>query len=269
MHDNLSKLVIAAVIAGSIAPCAQFASADELVEYRKTTTIDGPTTQTTTVETHSVTVEPTVPVVPGVVVPGAPAVVTTTTAVPIAPADAAVVLQTIDVRRGDVGKRITLLRPGSTLTDAQIAIYAADLDRINKEYVVLHSSSTPSLSRALSLAKDLDLLALRLGTYQTAEIAYVPIIEGSHFTIFNGRIILLDDLAVRRVGLESKITDRLYAGSISSGQATELRADLSAIASAEDSWRNAEGKLTPKEAKAVYTAFDKVANKLDDYSGHR
>lgn len=268
MHDNFSKLVIATVIVGSIGSSAQFAVADEVVEYRRTTTIDGPTAQTTTTETRSVTVEPTVPVVPAVVVPGTPAVVTSTTAVPIAPADTTLIMQTVDVRRGDIEKRITLLRPSATLTEAQIAVYAADLDRINKEYLVLKGSTTPSLSRALSLAKDIDLLALRLGTFQPAQIAYVPIIEGSHFTIFNGRIVQLDDLAVRRVGLESKITDRLYAGAISAGQAAELRADLSNIASAEDAWRT-DGHLTPKEAKEIYTAFDKVANKLDDYSGTR
>lgn len=267
MNDNFSKLIIATVIAGSLGPSAQFASADEIVEYKRTTTIEGPAAQTTTVETHSVTVDPTVPVVPGVVVSGAPAVVTTTKAIPIAPADTTVVLQTIDARRGAIAKQITVLHPSASLTDAQIAIYTADLDRINKEYVVLQT--TPSLSRAVALAKDLDLLAIRLGTVQPVEIAYVPIIEGSHFTIFNGRIILLDDPAVRRIGLESKITDRLYAGNISTSQANELRADLSNIASAEDAWRNAEGKLSPKEAKEVYTAFDKVANKLDDYSGKR
>ncbi|MBX9568322.1 MAG: hypothetical protein K2X77_05470 [Candidatus Obscuribacterales bacterium] len=268
MHDNFSKLVIATVIAGSIGSSAQFVAADELVEFRRTTTIDGPTAQTTTVETRSVTVEPTVPVVPAVVVPGTPAVVTTTTAIPIAPADASLVLQTIEARRGDIEKRIAVLRPAGTLTDAQIALYAADLDRINKEILVLRGTSTPSLSRALSLAKDLDLLAIRLGTFQPAQLAYVPIIEGSHFTIFNGRIVLLDDLAVRRVGLESKITDRLYAGAISAGQAAELRTDLVNIAAAEDAWRT-NGQLTPKEAKEIYTAFDKVANKLDDYSGTR
>lgn len=290
MQNKASKLIMASMLAIACASSVRIAMADEVVEYRTTSTTNGPVTQTQTVETRSVTVEPGAPLVPATVVPGTPVVVpatpatvttTTTTTpavvtttpgtvqvVPLVVGDTSYVVQTIDVRSADLAKRLAALQPSATLTADQITVLNQDYARINNQIVVLKGQGTPSLSLALALAKDLDLFYVRLNTLAPSTIAYVPIIEGSHFTIFNGRIYQLDDLAVRRIGLESKITDRQFAGRISSSQANELRTDLSSIAAAEDLAR-ADGDLSPKEVKDIYTAFDRVANRLDDYSGTR
>lgn len=266
-ESKISKLLIAAIVAGSFSSM-QAASADESVEFRRTTVINGNNAETTTVETRSVTVEPGVPVVPAVPVPMVPAVVTTTTtAVPLTLGDSALILQTVDSRRTDILRRIDEARAAGTLSTEQLANLTREMDRINAEVVFLRGQTTPSLARSLSLAKDLDALALQVHGY-SSNIVFVPIIEGSHFTIFNGRIVLLDDLAVRRIGLENKILDRLAQGKISFPQANELRADLNAISAAEDASRT-DGDLSPKESRVIYTAFDKVANRLDDYSGER
>ena len=272
--QDFSKLIIAAAIAGTLTSAMQAVMADDYIEHRRTTIeSSGPanapsSTTTTTTTTESVTLEPSmVPVVPGVVVPGTAAVVTTTggnvTAVPLSINDTTFILQTVDQRRADLAKRLLDLKTGGRLTDAQLTLLQRDLDRVNSEYIVIQGR--PSLSRTLSLAKDLDVLYFQLHGFAPT-VTYVPIIEGSHFTIFNGRIILLDDLAVRRIGLENKILDRLYAGKISYAQSNELRVRLNDIATAEDLCRT-DGVLTPKESRDIYTAFDKVASRLDTYTG--
>jgi hypothetical protein len=176
-------------------------------------------------------------------------------------------LQTVDARRTEIDRAIVNARSAGTISEAQAANLRRDMDRIGAEIVELKSQSNPSISRCISLAQDLDVLGTQVRTVYTS-FTFVPIIEGSHFTMINGHIIQLDDLAVRRIGLENKILDRLAAGRITYSQSIDLRSDLSAIAAREDAYRNArfKGDLSDREARELYTSFDRVATKLDDYS---
>jgi hypothetical protein len=166
-------------------------------------------------------------------------------------------------------KKIVEARSAGTLSEEKASELRRELDRVGAQVSDLKAQESPSLARSLSLAQDLDALASQVSTVYRS-YTFVPIIEGSHFTIFNGHVVQLDDLAVRRIGLENKILDRLAARRISYQQSIELRSDLNAIATQEDSCRSARisGNLSDKEARAIYDAFDRVAVKLDSFSSN-
>lgn len=260
MHKNrvtkLAILAIAAAYSQALAP----ANADEYVETRRTTTVESqsqPADSTSSTTTTTTTTKRTDSTNSGAIL----------TVVPLSLSDSQTVLQTIDLRRSEIDKKIVEARSAGTLSESKSADLRRELDRAGAEIAELKSQSNPSLARSLSLAQDLDVLAHQVRTVYTT-YTFVPIIEGSHFTIFNGHILELDDLAVRRIGLENKILDRLASGKISYQQSMELRSDLNAIAAREDICRSnrVNGRLSDKEAREIYKAFDKVAVKLDSYS---
>jgi hypothetical protein len=276
MQENrFSKLIIAVTIAGSLSPVMRSANADEIVETRRTTTIESPAPYVdSTTTTTNTTTERSVVVTPGdsqTVIPTTDAVTTETVVpVPLSFGDAHTILQTIDLRRSEIDKKIVEARSSGSLSEAQSADLRKELDRIGAQISELKAQDNPSIARSLSLAQDLDALTGQVRTVYSS-VQFVPIIEGSHFTIFNGHIVQLDDIAVRRIGLENKILERQNAGRISYQQSNDLRSELSSLAAREDVYRSAglSGKLSDREARELYAAFDRVANKLDSYSGTR
>lgn len=261
MHKNrITKLAIAVAIAAAYSQALVPANADEYVETRRTTTVESqsqPSDVTSSTTTTTTTTQRTDSTNSGAIA----------AVVHLSHSDSQTVLQTIDLRRSEIDKKIVEARSAGTLSEAKSADLRRELDRAGAEIAELKSQSNPSLARSLSLAQDLDVLAHQVRTVYST-YTFVPIIEGSHFTIFNGHVVELDDLAVRRIGLENKILDRLASGRISYGQSMELRSDLNAIAAKEDICRSTKvnGRLSDREAREIYSAFDKVAVKLDSYS---
>lgn len=270
-HVKSADLLIAAAIAGLVALPGQRANADEVIMQVTRTTSDAvpvvpvTTTKTTTTETtRTVVSDPaqttTTIVTPGttVVAPGT-VVVSSSTAVPLSIDESAAILQTVTTRRAALDKAIVDARTAGTLSEAQAASLRRELDRIGAEVTVLQTQ--PNLLRSIVVAQDLDALTVSL-RQNVSTVALVPIIEGSHFTVFNGRILQLDDLAVRRIGLENKILAAQAAGRISWDQANHMRSQLNAIAATESAYK-ANGALDFKAVKQIYRDFDQVANELD------
>jgi hypothetical protein len=276
-----SFLLLAATI-GLLAPNA--AQGDE-VTMQLTRTIDGPdSVQTVTTTTTSSAGVPVQTVVTGTpyqaVVEGTPvqtitterqtvvtsgepagAVVVTGSPIPLAISEAQDILRTVDLRRAALDKAIVDARVAGTISEGQAAAMRRELDRIGSEVAVLKQQPSPSLLRSIVVAQDLDALTVNLKTSVNA-IALVPIIEGSHFTIFNGRIIQLDDLAVRRIELENKILAAQAAGRINFDEANHMRSELNAIAALEDAYKS-DGTLSFKNGRHIYRDMDNVANELD------
>ena len=256
----------------SLVACASASRADEsvvqvirtspIVEETRVVDTANPVTTTTTTTTVKKEIVAD-PGVPGTVVERT--VVTGSGVVPLTITDARAILQTVDQRRSELDKRIVDARSASTLSEAQARELRQELDRIGAEVTYLKGQSNPSLVRAIVLGQDLDVLSSRFRTVLPSTTVFVPIIEGSHFTIFNGRTIQLDDLAVRRIELENKILSRQASGKITWEQANHLRSNLNAVAAKEDAFR-ADGDLTFKESKIIYQDMDKVANELDNMS---
>lgn len=259
-------LCVAVVAAGNTFWQLAPASADQYIEEttRRTSTVETapgtPAETTTIIERRSVV--PGTPVPSGVVaVPTNTVLTSETKAVPIAVSDAQLILQTVEERRVVLDKSIADMIAAGTLTEVQATPYRTELDRINSEIVYLKGK--PSVSRAIVVGQDLDALALRVrGNNST--LVYAPIIEGSHFTIVGGRIIQLDETAVRRVNLESKILDKQVQGKISGPESDALRQRLNEIAATEDAYR-ADGPLSDREARVIYKAMDKVAVQLERF----
>src|SRR5262249_3039618 len=207
---------------------------------------DSVTTTTTTTTTDQ----------PGTVVTSPGGTVYLRTASPV------VLVKTIETRRANIAKQIDDACAHGDITDTQAAALRRELKRIAAE----SSSTEISYPAAVMLAQDLDLIGSQYRTVVTTAPVYVPIIEGSHFTVIDGQVLELDDLSVRRAGLETRITKDLLRGRLTDAQAADLRAKL-AVIGAEAAAYQADGTPDFKESKHLYSDFDKVASQIDHMAG--
>jgi hypothetical protein len=139
----------------------------------------------------------------------------------------------------------------------------AELKRIERET----GSNTITYERAVAFARDLDFIGTRLGGVVVEGVpVYQPIIAGSHFTVVNGQIYVLDDLSVRRVDLEARIIKDYLEGRLSDDRASKLRAELDAIGTTQAIY-SASGELDPVSSRKFYKEMDKVASELERYAG--
>ena len=224
------------VAAAALLSCTTFgwANADETV-----------TTTTTSVES------------PSIVTTTAPATVTYfRTASPM------LLVTTLEGRRKDLDKSIDEARDRGEISSQKAEAMKRELKRIAKET----GTGTISYSRAVMLAEDLDLIGTQYRTIVTTAPAYVPIISGSHFVVYNGQILELDDLSVRRVDLEARVTKDLLQGRLTDAQAANLRDQLDNIGN-EAAFYRADGNLDFKEAKRLYRDFDHVATQIENMAG--
>lgn len=199
---------------------------------------------------------------------GGPAVVSTPvvastdgTVVKIQTATPELYITTIETRRKDLDKAIDRAKDQGKITGKQADVMKAELRRI------AHETGTNKItySRAVMYAQDLDLIGTQLGPV-VAVGGYVPIIQGSHFTVYNGTIIELDDLSVRRAELEARITKDYLQGRLTDSQVISLRSQLDAVGLAANNY-TASGETNFKETKALYKDFDHIASELEKFAG--
>jgi hypothetical protein len=169
---------------------------------------------------------------------------------------------TIEERRKLLQTQIQTAVERGDISSEQGSAMNRELKRIGLET----SSNTVSYPAAVMLAQDLDLIGTQYRTVVTTAPAFVPIIEGSHFTIYNGQVVQLDDLSIRRAGLEARVTKDYLKGKLTDSQAATLRAKLSNIGT-EAAIYKADGNLDFKEARRLYTDFDRVASQIDSMAG--
>lgn len=228
-----------------------------------------PVTTVTPVTTISAPLETTSTITRRTVVTSGTPVSTTTTvssvisSAPLSFSDAQNILQTVDLRRAELDRRLIESRSSGLISEVRASILRQELDRIGAEVALLKGQPAPSILRALALAKTLDVVSADMGTLSV--VVPSPIIEGLTFTIYNGGFIKLDDLAERRIGLESKIATKEVQGKITFSQAARLRSQLNDIALAESAYR-ASGKLSFDDSRKIYVAYDHVGSELDSWA---
>ncbi len=229
---------------------------------------DTVTTQTTTTEVTTVGS-------PATVVASPAGVTTTTTVAPVPitgttgttvffrTAKPEVLLLTLTARRKDLDKMIDSAHAKGKITEKEAHAMKSELKRIERET----GSSTITYERAVAFARDLDFIGTRLGGVVVEGVpVYQPIIAGSHFTVVNGQIYVLDDLSVRRVDLEARIIKDYLEGRLSDDRASKLRAELDAIGTTQAIY-SASGELDPVSSRKFYKEMDKVASELEKYAG--
>jgi hypothetical protein len=177
-------------------------------------------------------------------------------------------IMTLDTRRSELEKLIAHGIATGKISQAEADLLRAELDtlaaleRDSRVKGVVLSSGTVAV-----IAARLDVLGIRLSNLLGTTV--VPIITGDRFIVFNGQIVQLDEMTMRRAGLEAKIATSLAAGKISPAQATVLRAELDTIAMVEVRYRQANGLFTDKQARSLFVAFDRVGSKLDSFIASR
>lgn len=144
-----------------------------------------------------------------------------------------------------------------TLTADQAARYRAELDRLSALELSVGSGTTVSYERVLPVAYEYDLLGTTLKVRD-----YKPFIQGTSFIVSDAHIVKIDDLMNRRAGLEAKISYGIVSGKITSTEADRLRGMLNHVAVVENGFR-ADGDISDKEAKDLYSEFDKVGSAVD------
>jgi hypothetical protein len=235
-----------------------------------TTTTQTTTTEVTTLGAPGLTT-------PGTVISTTPDAVTTTTTTvaPVAIAGSTsgtvyfrtaqpeVLVLTIETRRKDLDKLIDAARAKGNISAKEADAMKSELRRIAKET----GTNKITYERAVAYARDLDLIGTKVGTVVVTGVpVYQPIIVGSHFTVVNGQIFVLDDLSVRRSDLEARIIKDYLEGRLSEDRAAKLRADLYAIGATQAIY-SATGELDPVSSRKFYKEMDKVASELERYAG--
>lgn len=206
-------------------------------------------------------------VAPAVIATAPSTVVTTTlpatTTTYITTAQPEILVTTIETRRKNLDRMIDVAREQGKITRKQAEAMKDDLHRIARET----GSNRLTYAQAVAFAQDLDLIGSHVGMVVVSGVpAYVPIINGSHFTVYNGQILQLDDLSVRRADLEARITKDYLQGRLSASHAATLRAQLDAIGNNKAVY-DATGQLDFKVSKRLYSDMDKVASELERFAG--
>lgn len=167
---------------------------------------------------------------------------------------------TLDARRSQLQSLIATGEAAGTLPHAQASAFRMELDRLT---ALENAAAAAGITTTNVLP-----IALQMDTLRDQIIAYThtpqlqPLIIGERFILSNNQVAMLDDVMVRRADLEARIANQLAAGRISQHQAASLLAQMDEIAREEAAMR-ADGNLSFKESRQLYTAFDRVATKLD------
>jgi hypothetical protein len=169
---------------------------------------------------------------------------------------------TLNARRLQLENTISIGLAAGSISQDQANDMRADLERVARA----QSESSPtkfSYVNALPLAVSLDSVGNQLKTV-VRTVNFDPLINGNRFVVSGGAVIMLDDVMVRRAGLESRIAHEFEMGRISADQAGALRDQLSRVADLESQMRT-KGGLTFEDGRILYARFDRVGTRLDGY----
>lgn len=174
---------------------------------------------------------------------------------------------TLGSRREQLESMIAAGIASGTLNAAQSAELRAELAHLANLEAIAKSGGAVELVNVLPIAMELDVLGNRIITY-THGTSYLPLIAGTRFVLIGNRVILLDDIMVRRAELEGRIAREQATGRLTPEESVKLRADLDLIARRESQFRT-DGKFGYDESRMLYRDFDKVGSRLDSYVAGR
>lgn len=216
-------------------PANVLADSVEYTETRRTVTDGGGTSTTTTTNTTNV--------------------------VPIGQITGDVYISTLEGRRLQLESAIAAGQASGTISEAQAREWRAQLDQIARQQAAGKDSTFTYVS-AVPLAMSLD----RLGSVVTSVVpsaVFTPLISSNRFVFVDGRIVMLDDVMVRRAELESRIAWDQARGKLSARKAANLRMQMTKIARVEEQMRSRNPALNVKQSRTLYRMFDRIGSMLD------
>jgi hypothetical protein len=168
---------------------------------------------------------------------------------------------TLQARRSELEGVIARQEASGALARARANDLRSDLDRVAKQQAQQREAF--GYADALPLAVTLDYVGNEIHKV-IPTFGYVPLIDDSRFVVAGGRVVLVDDVMVRRAELQSRIAREYAIGSISEDEHRSLRKEMKTLADDEEQLRT-RGSLTVKGSRDLYQGFDKVAAHLDGY----
>ncbi len=213
----------------------------------------------------AVTVQETTSTSETAIVPTASSTVTTTTikATTVKPD---LYFTTIDTKRRELLKVIGEGMATGKLTQVQADDLRTELDVITQlELAARKYGDAIPMSQIAVIAARLDVVGQRLNAIYA--FPFMPIMSNGRFIVFNGEIVQLDVIAMRRAELEGKISLALAHSTLSRPQVNDLRKELDAIAVMEVQFRQGaiNGEFTNEQARTLFKAFDHVGSELDQF----
>jgi hypothetical protein len=196
----------------------------------------------------------------------APRVALKTTIVKETTVKSDVYLVTIDTRRHELEKVIADGMDKGKLTQRQADDLRSELDAVTQlELAAKKYGGAIPYEQIAVIATRLDVVGQRMS--EIVGFPIVPIIENGRFIVFNGEIIQLDEIAMRRATLEGKISLALAHNTLSNSQVANVRTELDNIAAMEVRFRGNDinGEFTDQQARDLFQAFDHVGGKLDAF----
>jgi hypothetical protein len=213
----------------------------------------------------AVTVEQTTSTSETAIVPIAGTTVTTTT-IKTTSVKPDLYFTTIDTKRRELLKVIGEGMATGKLTQVQADDLRTELDVITQlELAARKYGDAIPMSQIAVIAARLDVVGQRLNAIYA--FPFIPIMSNGRFVVFNGEIIQLDVIAMRRAELEGKISLALAHSTLSRPQVDDLRKQLDNVAVTEVQFRQGakNGEFTNEQARTLFNAFDRVGSQLDQF----
>lgn len=213
----------------------------------------------------AVTVEQTTTTSETAIAPTASTTVTTTTmqATTVKPE---LYFTTIDTKRRELIKVIGEGMATGKLTQLQADDLRAELDIITQlELAARKFGDAIPMTQIAIIAARLDVVGQRL--HAIYAFPFSPIMSNGRFVVFNGEVVQLDVIAMRRAELEGKISLALAHNNLSRSQVDNLRKQLDDIAVMEVQFRQGaiNGEFTNEQSRTLFKAFDHVGSELDHF----
>lgn len=211
----------------------------------------------------AVTVEQTTSTSESVIAPIPSTTVTTVKATTVKPD---LYFTTIDTKRREIMKVIGEGMATGKLTQLQANDLRTELDVITQlELAAKKFGDAIPMSQIAVIAARLDVVGQRLN--EIYAFPFMPIMTNGRFIFFNGEVVQLDVIAMRRAELEGKISLALAHNTLSHSQVDNLRKQLDDIAVMEVQFRQGaiNGEFTNEQSRTLFKAFDHVGSELDHF----
>jgi hypothetical protein len=205
---------------------------------------------------------------------GTKTVVTTTTSqqpgstVVISSVTPELFVTTLDGRIQDIQRVIASGQASGAISEDRARLFRLELDRLSA-LEAQGRAGQMTYVQALPIAVELDQLSDRIAVITPGQ-TLTPLISSNRLVLTTGQIVQLDDVMVRRAGLEGKIAQQLAAGKLTPDEAASLRQQMDDIARTEAQMRaSSGGQLSLRDGRTLYGQFDKVGSRLDRYIAKR
>jgi hypothetical protein len=175
---------------------------------------------------------------------------------------------TLDGRIQDIQRVIASGQASGAISEDRAHVFRQELDRLSA-LEAQGRAGQMTYVQALPIAIELDQLSDRIAVITPGQ-TLTPLVSSNRLVLTTGQLVQLDDVMVRRAGLEGKIAQQLAAGKLTPDEAASLRQQMDDIARTEAQMRASNGgELSLRDGRTLYGQFDKVGSRLDRYIAKR